>query len=622
MMDHKRTIKPRHLPYLLLLALLLTTCTKEEMMIIDNSLQVLSQKIDGEKAEDGLTGVAINPAIELIFSHTLNTSALEAALRFTGGGDVDYSIAYSNTNSTVTITPNNALDYETSYTIDLPAGDYADQADALKEAFSLTFTTAPYVPPNVTLESDVTGFSEDGGMATVSVRLSQMVDQAVSVELAIAGSATEGADYTISGTSVNLAPGEVSADIELVALQDGSLEGAETIEITISSVTNAEELTPQMLSITLFDDDLDSNGDGFPDQGFIINEVLFDPPGGDAGDANGDGTRSASEDEFIEFLNDSDVEVDLSGFTLYDTDQLGTGEPRHTFPDGTIVPPGGVYVLFGGGSPAGDFGSAQVGVTTTGNMNLNNADDAITIFDASGNVFLTFDTQVEGAGINFGDDQSVTRLPDINGAFALHTDANPALLFSPGKKADGSELGYAASTGVGFVINEVLFDPPSGDPGDANGDGTRSASEDEFIEFVNDSNQPVDLSGYRLFDDDQLPTLEPRHVFPDGTIIPPGGVYVLFGGGTPTGDFGGAQVGVTTTGNMNLNNADDTITILDPDDNVFMTFSTQVEGAGIDFGADQSVTRSPDLEGDFTLHTTANPALLFSPGKKADGTPF
>jgi hypothetical protein len=623
MMDHVRTYKLHHIPTLLLLALLLTTCTKEEMMVIDNSLQLLSASIDGEKAEDGVTGIAINPSLELIFSHTLNTGALEAALRFTGGsGDVDYAIAYSNTNSTLTITPNNALGYETTYTLSLPAGDYADGADPLREEVSLTFTTAPYVPPNVTLESDVPSFSEDGGMATVTVRLSQMVEQPVTVELAFGGEATEGADYTASAMMVNLAPGETSADIELNSVQDGAVEGAETIEISISNVVNAEELTPQLLTLTLFDDDIDSNGDGFPDQGFIINEVLFDPPGGDAGDANGDGTRSASEDEFIEFLNDSDVEVDLSGFTLYDTDQLGTGEPRHTFPDGTIVPPGGVYVLFGGGNPSGDFGGAQVATTTTGNMNLNNADDAITIFDAEGNIFLTFDTQVEGAGINFGADQSVTRSPDINGSFALHTDANPDLLFSPGKKADGSALSYAASTGVGFVINEVLFDPPGGDPGDANGDGTRSASEDEFIEFVNDSNQPVDLSGFTLYDADQLGTGEPRHTFPDGTIVPPGGVYVLFGGGNPTGDFGGAQVGVSTTGNMNLNNADDTITIFDTDGNIFLTFDTQVEGAGISFGDDQSVTRSPDLEGGFTLHTTANPGLLFSPGTKTDGSPF
>ena len=61
--------------------------------------------------------------------------------------------------------------------------------------------------------------------------------------------------------------------------------------------------------------------------------------------------------------------------------------------------------------------------------------------------------------------------------------------------------------------------------GDANGDGTREAQEDEFIEFVNLGGS-LDLSGYSVHDNAQE-----RHVFPQGTIIPSGGILVLFGGG-------------------------------------------------------------------------------------------
>ena len=34
----------------------------------------------------------------------------------------------------------------------------------------------------------------------------------------------------------------------------------------------------------------------------IINEVLYDPPNGDAGDANGDGTREAQEMSLLNFI--------------------------------------------------------------------------------------------------------------------------------------------------------------------------------------------------------------------------------------------------------------------------------------------------------------------------------
>ncbi len=604
--------------------LLMTACEDDDD-VLDNTLRILSQKINDEQVVEGMADVSNDVSIEIIFSHTLDMAAFESALSFSGGGNpVAYSVEYSNTNSTVTITNDTDLGFETTYTLSLEPGVYGQSGESLMSAFSLSFTTEPFVPANVTLSSDLNTISEAGEAATLNLVLSEVLDETVTVNLAFGGTATQEVDYTVTNSTVTIPAGEDTVSLALTAVQDDLIEGTEMIEVSIASITNAEEIEPQLVSISIQDDDIDSNGDGTPDQGFIINEVLYDPPGGEAGDANGDGTRSASEDEFIEFVNDSDQPVDLSGFTLFDADMLETGTPRHVFPEGTIIPPLGVYVLFGGGSPSGDFGTATVAASSTGNMNLNNADDKITIFDTEGNVFLTFDTQVEGAGLSFGENQSITRNPDINGAYDLHTNANVDLVFSPGKKADGSNFagGGAPPVRRGFLINEVLYDPPSDLPGDANGDGTRSASEDEFIEFVNDSDEAVDLSGFRLFDNNRLGTEDPRHVFPAGTVIPPDGVYVLFGGGAPSGDFGGAQVAVSSSGNMNLNNSGDAITILDTEGNVFLFFDSTVDGAGIDFGSDQSVTRSPDIEGDFTLHGTANPALLFSPGTRTNGSGF
>lgn len=166
-----------------------------------------------------------------------------------------------------------------------------------------------------------------------------------------------------------------------------------------------------------------------------------------------------------------------------------------------------------------------------------------------------------------------------------------------------------------LIINEVLFDPPSGIDGDANGDGTRSASEDEFIEFINNSSVALDISGYKIYDTTNynlLPgTDSPRHTVPANTIIPANGMYVLFGGGIPTG-IPGDIAEASTTGNLNLSNAGDTITITDLSGMVILTFNSS--DTGLDFGANQSVTRSPDITGNFVLHTTANATLLFSPG--------
>jgi len=615
-------MKNRRLKTMALFALavlvVVVACKNDDEQPISNALRVLKANVNQANLKDSPTGVDTDISLELILSHPLNTSAFESALSISSSsGEVGKSFSYSNSNSIVTITNTEELDYETVYTISLAAGTYGEDGNELNESISYSFTVKEFVPPNVILSRDVSSISEAGGVATITATMTEPVNQIVTVNLGFSGTATTALDYLASGTSIVIPAGQPSGTITITAIDDVAVEGIESVVVSVESVTNAIEATEQEVSFNI--EDNDSGG-----QGLIINEVLFDPPSGDAGDANGDGTRSASEDEFIEFINDSDVEIDLSGFNIYDEDQIGSLTPRHTFPNGTVIPPHGVYVLFGGGTPSGNFGGAMFGVSTTGNLNLNNASDKIYLHDTNGNEYLTFDTAVEGAGLDFGSDQSVTRSPDITGNYTLHTTANAALAFSPGTMVDGTafDMSGGGNSGAGLIINEVLFDPAGGSAGDANGDGTRSASEDEFIEFYNDSNSPIDLSGFNIYDEDQIGSLTPRHTFPNGTIIPAHGVYVLFGGGAPAGDFGNAQVGVSTTGNLNLNNAADKIYLYDANGNEYLTFDTTVDGAGLDFGADQSITRSPDITGSFVLHTTANAALSYSPGKKADGSNF
>lgn len=48
------------------------------------------------------------------------------------------------------------------------------------------------------------------------------------------------------------------------------------------------------------------------------------------------------------------------------------------------------------------------------------------------------------------------------------------------------------------VITEVLFNVPQGAAGDANGDGSRDAAGDEFVEIYNPHAEPIELRGYRL----------------------------------------------------------------------------------------------------------------------------
>ncbi|NVJ89211.1 MAG: lamin tail domain-containing protein [Flavobacteriaceae bacterium] len=164
-----------------------------------------------------------------------------------------------------------------------------------------------------------------------------------------------------------------------------------------------------------------------------------------------------------------------------------------------------------------------------------------------------------------------------------------------------------------LVINEVLADPDA-TTGDANGDGTVSTQDDEFVELYNTTGSALDISGYKLSDD-----ASERHVFPNGTVIPANGSIVVFGGGIVS-DFTsvGGLVQVSSTEALGLNNGGDTITILDASDVLVVTESY---GAA---GNDQSIARSPDFTGSFVDHSTilTNP-VDFSPGKdNTDNLPF
>ncbi len=170
----------------------------------------------------------------------------------------------------------------------------------------------------------------------------------------------------------------------------------------------------------------------------IINEVLYDPPAGDAGDVNTDGVREANDDEFVELVNGSSSPIDLSGYMFFDADDMG-GTPAHIVPENTILLPGKAFVLFGGGdasSFSSDFGGALVQVCSNKPINLNNSGDFLTIQDAQGNTVLEFDVEP----LSDNPDESYTRYPDVTGDFVQHASVVDGVLYSAGTRVDGTSF--------------------------------------------------------------------------------------------------------------------------------------------------------------------------------------
>ena len=338
------------------------------------------------------------------------------------------------------------------------------------------------------------------------------------------------------------------------------------------------------------DDAADWNLDVSPTQGtandapavvlgssLIINELDIFPAAGN---------------DFVELYNPSGVPVDVSGWFISDGDDVAILNA------GLIVPANGWLAIeelvdwTTEGSTGSDFGGTDVAY----------------LFNAGRE-------RIDQLGYTSGPfvDNCIARVPDAagpNNGFNWVTSGGDITLFD-------WPCTLGASNGVlppAMVINEIHADPDA-TLGDANGDGVVSASDDEFVELVNSSGGPVDVSGWTLSNAAGV-----VHTFPQRTIIPDNCSIVIFGGGTPTGTFGYSVVQTASSGALGLVDSGDTVTLNDGFVDV-VSYTYGSEG-----NLNQSLTRDPDITGPdpLVLHSTATGSgeANFSPGTKVDGTPF
>jgi hypothetical protein len=282
--------------------------------------------------------------------------------------------------------------------------------------------------PTVSLSSNQINISENAGVATVTATLSASHPENVVVNLDFSGSASQ-SDYAESASSITIQAGAITGSMTITAIQDDLEEGNETVLVGIGTVQNGSSNGFQQLSFTIEDDDVAQVAQ------LILNEILYDPSNNALdGDANNDGVYNQADDEFLEFVNLSSLDLDVSGYKIFDDTGYAANIPNHIIPDGTIVAAGKALLIFGGGTPTGSFGGAIVQTSTSGDFNLNNAGDIVYVVDPTGSVLITFDIEPLSNNPN----ESYTRNPDLTGDFAQHASVVAGVLFSPGTKTDGT----------------------------------------------------------------------------------------------------------------------------------------------------------------------------------------
>jgi hypothetical protein len=157
----------------------------------------------------------------------------------------------------------------------------------------------------------------------------------------------------------------------------------------------------------------------------VLNEVLVNVPGGDEGDANGDGIRDAYEDEFVEIVNRTEQTLDLTGVAV----RNGSSDKFVFGP--TCLEAHQAAIVFGGGQPAERPG-----------MLVRVAASRFAFGNSGGSVVLAgADGALLGA-INYSNApaEALTLSPQLAGAdFVDHSTLSEGVLLSPGT-CPGGEL--------------------------------------------------------------------------------------------------------------------------------------------------------------------------------------
>ncbi|MCW2752329.1 MAG: cell wall protein [Aeromicrobium sp.] len=242
--------------------------------------------------------------------------------------------------------------------------------------------------------------------------------------------------------------------------------------------------------------------------------------------------------DFVELTNTGSVPIDISTLKAVDSD------PTHSpvvFAPGTTIQPGGYFSF--------DPDSSSI----TGHFGLGAA-DSITIFQPDGT------TVIDTYSWTTHRTPSFARCPNGTGDFAVTATATPGA---------ANECAVAPPSYTSIKLNEV----------ESNGDKVA-----DWVELTNTGASAVDISGWKILDNDPAHVATPV-VVPAGTSIAPGGYYAIYTeiGQTPGFGLGGA----------------DSATVYLPDGTTVVDTYSWLTHAATTYG------RCPNGTGDFKTTTTS-----------------
>ena len=348
----------------------------------DGVLRLLKQNAGEDALQEGADNIPVQTPLTLIFSHSLNTEDLSSALQLSSSnGEANYDLEFSNSNSIVTITPTGRLDYETTYTLNIPVGDYGTEGESLMNPINFTFKTAAFVPPVIKLSADPEVIKESAETSTITAELDKVSEDDVTVSLDFGGSATLDTDYTATSADLVIPAGELSTTFEITSMPDQENDDNESVIVSVASIENATDNNNAMAQINITEElpPLSLKG---------VLALTWD--GSDTNDGKA-----------VHVVANADI-PDLSIYSIgVANNGGGTDGPEYTFPAISLSAGDNVLVAR---NPAAltayfeDCGNEFAEILESNNSISQNGDDAIELYSGETIIEVYGDSDVDGTG--------------------------------------------------------------------------------------------------------------------------------------------------------------------------------------------------------------------------------
>ena len=221
------------------------TTHRPQLLLSDAAATTVAFNAASSSGNESVTSVNIPVSLNASASQTVTVQYAVTGGTATGTG-TDYTLAagtltfnagVTSQNIPVTIV-NDALDEnDETIIVTLSSPTNAGLGTSTTHTYTITDDDAA---PTVQFAATSSSGSESATAVTLAVTLSAASSKTVTVNYAVTGgTAATPADFTISGTGLTFTPSDTSKNISITMVDDSAAEANETIQVTLSSPSNA-----------------------------------------------------------------------------------------------------------------------------------------------------------------------------------------------------------------------------------------------------------------------------------------------------------------------------------------------------------------------------------------------